>query len=273
MQQAAASGLHYSITSQVGKDNMNQFLSNKKQYSHFNNQLIGGVSDSRNVDVSTGLRLAFNDHQQQQHSFNHHPYAFASFLSQDLSNLFNQQGDDIQRYLQAQGDELRRNLEEKTQRHYSVLIQSAQNVASRIINEKESLVNKAARRNAELEAQASQLSAEAQVWEAKATAQEAVAVALQAQLQHMINVTEGGCVSQGEEVAKGDVEDAESSYVDPERVVVVRGPGCKVCGKRVASVVLLPCRHLCVCSECDDVVQTCPLCQSFRSSSIEAYMS
>lgn len=149
------------------------------------------------------------------------------------------------------------------------------------MKDKNAEAEKAARRNAELEARAANLSAEAQVWQARARAQEAEAAALQSQLQQAIIVTGrrgGGCsLSQGEEVglrcAGGEAEDAESAYIDPERVVLASGPGCKACGKRVASVVLLPCRHLCVCTECDGVVQTCPLCLSFRSSSIEVYMS
>lgn len=156
------------------------------------------------------------------------------------------------------------------------------------MKDKNAEAEKAARRNAELEARAANLSAEAQVWQARARAQEAEAAALQSQLQQAIIITGrrgggggGGCsLSQGEEVglrcaggAAGEAEDAESAYIDPERVVLASGPGCKACGKRVASVVLLPCRHLCVCTECDGVVQTCPLCLSFRSSSIEVYMS
>ncbi|KAI3494759.1 hypothetical protein L1887_40370 [Cichorium endivia] len=255
------------------EDIMNQFMSNIHQQQSHSNQLIDvSQIQSRNVDVSTGLRLAFSDHHQQ-HSFSPQSSGFVSLLSEDVSNLINQQGDEIEDYLQAQGEELRRNLAEKRQRLYTALIGAAKESSSRRIRDKEAEAEKAVRRNAELEARASQLSAEAQVWQAKARAQEAVAAALQVQLQQAIVTGVGGCVSQGEEVAAGDAEDAESSYVDPERVVVVSGPGCKACGKRIASVVLLPCRHLCVCTECDDVVQSCPLCLSFRSSSIEVYMS
>lgn len=261
------------------EDMMNQFMSNlHQQQSHCNQLMDVSQIQSRNVDVSTGLRLAFNDHhQQQQHTISPHSSGFASMLSEDLSTLINQQGDEIEHYLQVQGEELRRKLADKKQRHYSVLIEAAKESASRMIRDKEAEAEKAVRRNAELEARASQLSAEAEIWQAKARSQEAVAAALQAQLQQAIVNGVGGCVSQGEEggvgCAAGDAEDAESSYIDPDRVVMVSGPGCKACGKRVASVVLLPCRHLCVCTECDDVVQACPLCLSFRSSSIEVYMS
>lgn len=255
------------------EDIMNHFMYNiHQQQSHCNQLMDVSQIQSRNVDVSTGLRLASNDHHQQ-HSFSPQSSGFLPLLSEDLSNIINQQGDEIENYFQAQGEELRRKLAEKRRNHYTALIRAAKDSASRMIKDKEAVAEKAVRRNAELEARASQLSAEAQVWQAKARAQEAVAAALQAQLQQAIVTGVGGCVSQGEEVAAGDAEDAESSYIDPERVVVVSGPGCKACGKRIASMVLLPCRHLCVCTECDDVVQSCPLCLSFRSSSIEVYMS
>nr|GEU95310.1 BOI-related E3 ubiquitin-protein ligase 1-like [Tanacetum cinerariifolium] len=249
-------------------NNMNHFMSNNM------NQFmdVSNMQSRNNVDVSTGLRLAFNDHHhQQQQCFDPQSSSFTSLLSDDLSNLINQQGNDIDHFIHTQGEELRRKLAEKRQRHYNALIVAAKESSLRMIREKEVEADKAIRRNAELEAKASQLSAEAEIWQSKARAQEAVAAALQAQLQQAM----GGCVSQGEEVG-GDhenAEDAESSYIDPERVVVVSGPGCKACGKRVASVVLLPCRHLCVCSECDDLVQSCPLCLTFRSSSIQVYMS
>ncbi|KAK1408959.1 hypothetical protein QVD17_41140 [Tagetes erecta] len=258
------------------EENMNQFISNFNQQSNMNQIMDASQIQSRNVDVSTGLRLAFNDQQQQQQQQQQHSIdpQSSGFVSPDgLSNLINQQGDEIEHYLQAQAEELRRKLADKKQRYYYALIGATNESASRIIREKEVLAEKAIRRNAELEAQASKLSVESQVWQAKARAHEAVAIALQAQLQQAMVTGIGGCVSQGEEVAGGDAEDAESSYIDPERVVVVSGPGCKACGKRVASVVLLPCRHLCVCSECDDVVQACPLCLTLRSSSIEVFMS
>lgn len=158
-------------------------------------------------------------------------------------------------------------------------MEAAEASVSRRLKEKDAEAEKAVWRRAELEARAAQLGMEMQMWQARATAQEAEAASLQAQLQSAMVVGGGGryFISQIEDAppgsAAGETEDAESAYIDPERVVLASGPGCKACGKRVASVVLLPCRHLCVCTECDGVVQTCPLCLSFRSSSIEVYMS
>ena len=146
---------------------------------------------------------------------------------------------------------------------------------ARRLLEKEMEVEKATRRHAELEARAARLCVEAQAWQAKAKAEEAAAAALQAQLQQAImrghGISSGG--DGGGDCMAAAAEDAGSCYVDPERIGAEFGPSCKVCWKRVASVVLLPCRHLCVCTDCDQVVRTCPLCPAVRNSSVEVYLS
>ncbi|XVF10955.1 hypothetical protein REPUB_Repub07fG0227800 [Reevesia pubescens] len=248
--------------------------------------------------VSTGLRLSFGTDQQQnlqqnqnqnqrfqqqQHQQNlvSNSSAFLSIVSDDLGTQIKRQREELDQFLQAQGEELRRTLAEKRHRHYRALLGAAEESVARRLREKEAEVEKATRRNAELEARAAQLSVEAQVWQAKARAQEATAASLQAQLQQAI--MSGGAVTaqdsrRGEEGlncaggVEGQAEDAESAYVDPERYAA-SGPACKACRTRVASVVLLPCRHLCLCTECDRVAQACPLCLTVRNSSVEVFLS
>ncbi|XWS49196.1 hypothetical protein CRYUN_Cryun13aG0143200 [Craigia yunnanensis] len=248
--------------------------------------------------VSTGLRLSFGDQQQNlqqnqnqsyQQQQQHHPQqqnlvsnssAFLSIVSDDLVTQIKRQREELDHFLQAQGEELRRTLAEKRRRHYRALLGAAEESVTRRLREKEAEVEKATRRNAELEARAAQLSVEAQVWQAKARAQEATAASLQVQLQRAI-MSGGAAMTQdnrrGEEGQKyaggveGQAEDAESAYVDPERVAA-SGPVCKSCRTHVAAVVLFPCRHLCLCTECDRVAQACPLCLIVRNSSVEIFL-
>lgn len=240
--------------------------------------------------VSTGLCLSFDDqhlHQQQQQQrlqlHQHqsqqqhasHSSAFLSILSQSLASQIKQQRDEVDQFLQAQGEQLRRTLAEKRQRHYRALLSAAEEAVAQRLREKEAEVEKATRKNAELEARAAQLSVEAQVWQAKARAHEATAASLQAQLQQTI-------MCQGGEEAGGGVscaveeqaEDAESAYIDPERVAVAAArPKCRGCGKRVASVVVLPCRHLCICTECDAHFRACPVCLTPKNSTVQVFLS
>ncbi|KAK8710678.1 hypothetical protein V6N13_145991 [Hibiscus sabdariffa] len=248
--------------------------------------------------VSTGLRLSFGDHQrklqqnqnqsyrqqqQQQQNLASNYSAFLSMVSDDLNTQIKRQRDELNHFLQAQGEELRRTLAEKRQRHYRALLEVAEESVARRLREKEAEVEKAKRRNVELETRAAQLSAEAHVWQAKARAQETTAASLQAQLQQAIISGGGAAVTQdnmrGEEGQKcvgggleAQAEDAESAYVDPERVAA-SSPTCKVCRTCVAAVVLLPCRHLCLCTECDRVAQACPVCLTVKNSSIEVFLS
>ncbi|KAL6979817.1 RING-type E3 ubiquitin transferase [Sarracenia purpurea var. burkii] len=228
--------------------------------------------------VSTGLRLAFGE---QKHLSSQSLVLPVLFLSKDLAVQIKQQRDEMEQFLQSQEEQLRCTLADKIQRHYRALLGAADESVARRLKEKEAEVEKAARRNVELEARAAQLSAEAQVWQARARVQEAAAASLQEQLQQVIRggTAAGGRGSGAQEKwgeeqgcsGRGEAEDAESAHIDPERVATMTrsGPVCKACRKRVASVVLLPCRHLCLCTECDVLLQYCPLCLAFRQSSVE----
>ncbi|XP_024030652.1 E3 ubiquitin-protein ligase BOI isoform X2 [Morus notabilis] len=253
--------------------------------------------------VSTGLRLSFGEQQQQLQNHhnnqnqNHHHHqqqqqeeqqfsqspSLLSVLAEDFASQNKQQRDEIDQFLQAQGEQLRRTLAEKRQRHYRALLGAAEETIARRLREKQAEMEKATRRNAELEARAAQLSVDAQLWQAKARAQEVTVASLQAQLQQAMMVGVGGPTSAHDRrgvddgglscADGGQAEDAESAYVDPDRVAVVSGPSCRACRKRVASVVLLPCRHLCLCTDCDRLVQACPVCLSLRNSSVEVFLS
>ncbi|GAV82553.1 hypothetical protein CFOL_v3_26004 [Cephalotus follicularis] len=231
--------------------------------------------------VSTGLHLSLQQHlQQNQHHYQHQNFnssPLTSVFSHDFSSQIKLQREELDQFLQVQGEQLRRTLVEKRERHYRALLGVVEESIAKRLREKEAEVEKATRRNAELEARAAQLSVEAQVWHAKARAQEATAATLQAQL-HQVIACDGGAAQdsrRGDDVlgcAEGQAEDADSAYVDPDWVVVT-GPVCKACRKRVASVVLLPCRHLSLCTDCDLVVHACPLCHCLRNSSVEVYLS
>ncbi|KAI4371478.1 hypothetical protein MLD38_019709 [Melastoma candidum] len=251
--------------------------------------------------VPTGLGLSFGEqeqmqlllHQQQQQRQqqqqlgivdNSTPSSSVLVPSEDFMAETRQQREEIDQFLHAQGEYLRHVLAEKQQRHYRVLLGAAESSATRRLREKEAEVEKAAGRQAELEAQVAQLAVKAQQWQAKVKALEAVAASVQAQLQQAQAQAQANASGfpwdRGDDEAAMDgrtgkgVEagDAESAYVDPGREEMV-GPSCKVCRRRAATVVVLPCRHLCACPECDRVAEACPLCFCHRSSSVEVFLS
>lgn len=253
-----------------------EFLDNTSMFFHGTNDPRKRGRDPRpfSSDFDTGLHLSSGSQKQLPSS---QSVNSCSIMAQNLSHHIKQQRNELQNLLQAQGEELRRTLGEKRKRHYGTLLQAAADSAAQRLREKETELEKAAQLNSGLEARAAQLNAEVQTWQARAREQEVTAAMLQAQLQQAMK----GCsahqvqMDAGNEVGctVGDVDDAESQYIDPDRVVELTGPSCKRCRWRDASVVVLPCRHFCLCRECDSVAQLCPICYSYRSSSVEALLS
>lgn len=48
---------------------------------------------------------------------------------------------------------------------------------------------------------------------------------------------------------------------------------CRNCGKEESCVLLLPCRHLCLCTVCGSSLHTCPICKSPKNVSFRVNMS
>eukprot|EP00262_Sarcandra_glabra_P012213 TRINITY_DN3104_c1_g2_i2.p1 TRINITY_DN3104_c1_g2~~TRINITY_DN3104_c1_g2_i2.p1 ORF type:complete len:274 (-),score=0.65 TRINITY_DN3104_c1_g2_i2:517-1338(-) len=245
-------------------------------YSSLQAQVSGFLDQSSPILFDNGgLRLSFEDqHHQNQQTNLLAPSPVISSLSNDLTEQIKQQRDEIDQFLQTQGDQLRRTLAETRQRHYRALFGAAEESAARRLKGKDAELEKAARVHAGLEERVAYLKAEAHVWQSKARAHEATAASLQAQLQQAM-MARGAAQDKREEVgcAGGEMpaDDAESAHIDPDRPVSV--PLCRACRKRGMSVVLLPCRHLCVCTDCDAAVDACPVCRCVRSASVEVYLA
>jgi E3 ubiquitin-protein ligase BOI and related proteins len=180
-----------------------------------------------------------------------------------------------------QAERLRRALADTRRRHYRSLVGAAEAAAARRIREKESEAWEAARRRADLEDRVARLRAEAAAWQAKELADQSTAAALHAQLQQA-----RGKATDAEEGGNA-ADDAGSCFVDPDRVVEIAPPParpCRACRRRSASVVLLPCRHLCVCAECEPAVPAapfaaaavaaaCPVCRGAVTGTVQVFVS
>ncbi|TVU31645.1 hypothetical protein EJB05_23341 [Eragrostis curvula] len=206
---------------------------------------------------ATGLRLDFDDGSEHLSSTS---TASASCLLSDE--------------LAAQRDQ-----------HRNEMDRAAEATAARRIREKEAEASEAARRGAEMEERIARLRAEASAWQAKALADQSTASALHAQLQQAAAAAQAQARCKAEEdEAAGAADDAGSCFVDPDRVVEVAAPPpparpCRACGRRSASVVLLPCRHLCVCAACEPALSAgaaaaaaCPMCRGAVTGTVQVFL-
>lgn len=169
-------------------------------------------------------------------------------------------------YPWIQADQLRRSLAERRHRHYRSLLGAAEESASRRLREKEAELDRAARRAAELEDRVTRLRAESMAWQAKALADQATAANLHSQLHQA--ATAAAAAADANELP---IDDAESAHIDPRRVEPSKA--CRSCWSRPISVVVMPCRHLSLCADCDAGALPCPLCGSARSGSVHVLLS
>ena len=182
----------------------------------------------------------------------------------------------------AQNDRLRTVLEEARKRHCRALIMAMEEALIRKLKEKEVELENAARRNRELEEKIWQMTAENQMWFSIAKNNEALVSTLRLSLEQAIQ-------NSGGEVAAGPPDCGEEGFGDSDCVAAEDALSCcnlpennnersakrtcKVCGENEVSVLLLPCRHLCLCKQCEARLDACPLCSATKNASLQIFMS
>ncbi|KAG2238957.1 hypothetical protein Bca52824_089817 [Brassica carinata] len=107
--------------------------------------------------------------------------------------------------------------------------------------------------------------------ESRTLTREAEVSSLQARIQKVIA---SQCTAANQSTIGGDGEDAESVFVDPERIESI-GTSCRICRRKQAVVMAFPCRHLVLCKGCDGggAVRACPICLAVKSSGVEVLFS
>ena len=172
---------------------------------------------------------------------------------------------------------------------------------------KEEEIEKIGKLNWALEERVKSLCVENQIWRNLAQTNEATANALRSNLEHVLaQVNEeqqyhhhrGGAALDADGAALDDAESScGSNYaagdedvmrtlgaceaerevvkdkVDDEDCTSKNRRLCRHCGKVESRVLVLPCRHLCLCTVCSSSVHTCPVCNTPKNASVHVIMS
>ncbi|CAD6261043.1 unnamed protein product [Miscanthus lutarioriparius] len=199
-----------------------------------------------------------------------------------LSSWTHHNGVEIDALVRLEAERMRAALQEARRRHARALLAAACGAASGRLRSSETDLERALRRNAELEEKVRQAGAECQAWVGVARSHEAVAAGLRATLDQLL--LQSPCCGAAP-AGGGEAEDAQSCCFEapPAAAHATEDGGacasrsaklaCKSCGGGEACVLLLPCRHLCLCPVCEAAVDACPVCATTKKGSLHVLFS
>ncbi|XP_009595910.1 BOI-related E3 ubiquitin-protein ligase 1-like isoform X1 [Nicotiana tomentosiformis] len=232
--------------------------------------------------VSTGLRLSYEE-KERNSSVTSAPEnmkaALPAFLPIDsgFKREMDRQREGFDRFIKVQEDNMMKGMRELIHRQTVSLLNSLQKEVNKRLYEKDLEIGNLNSKNKELAERIKQITVDAQSWHYRAKYNESVANALKSNIQlamaHGSMQVQEGC-------GDSEVNDAASSTNhlglaggSQDQVPQIQQLKCRACKSKEVSVLLFPCRHLCLCKECEGFIDSCPVCQVMKTASVQVYMS
>ncbi|KAM3354016.1 hypothetical protein ACQJBY_024932 [Aegilops geniculata] len=163
-------------------------------------------------------------------------------------------------------------LAEQRRSHLRLIVSTVEARAAKRLKAKDDEIERVRGNNWALEERLRNLYMEAQMWRDAAQSHEAAANVLRADLQRVLDAQAVRGGGDGQDDAESCCWGENQVPICAEEEVGTPAPTgvgrCKGCGDGAAVVLLLPCRHLCVCAPCAAAAQACPSCGCAKNGSV-----
>ncbi|XP_059288020.1 probable BOI-related E3 ubiquitin-protein ligase 3 [Lycium ferocissimum] len=291
-------GNGFSYNTQMGGSPLLPLPTQVNSFFPFHNSLIcDSVQPKTSVNTDSGLTFnptAVNvaaTRKRSRDTFNHfntcnNSNDTTSFVGDDVLPLLQQYQCDIDRIISHHTKKVRMELEERQKQQARVLVAAIGEGVTKKLKEKDEQIQRMGKINMVLQEKVKSLYVENQLWRDLAQTNEATANSLRNNLEQVLaHVSDERIISAGAAAVEEDVESccgssdhvADEEEIEGRRILAGEAQDnrmCKRCGERESCVLLLPCRHLCLCAVCgSSLVQTCPLCNSNMNATVHVNMS
>ncbi|KAJ0980403.1 hypothetical protein J5N97_008658 [Dioscorea zingiberensis] len=193
--------------------------------------------------------------------FNPFEISPVSYPEPDFFSQLQQQQLEIDNLITNHTEKMRVEMEDRRSWLWRRVVAMAEEKVARRLRAKDEDLERMARMNHALEERVRSLLMENQLWRDIARSNEATAVLLKSNLDQVLASQEGQDQCE-------DVESCSGPGVDKERRRL-----CRRCREREAAVLLMPCRHLCLCMDCSPAMDACPVCQSSKNGTLVVNLS
>ncbi|CAN6460327.1 unnamed protein product [Victoria cruziana] len=205
---------------------------------------------------------------------------FRSCFDREISVRVHKQCLELDRFVALHTEKVRAEVEARRRSYWRQVAAAVEAGVQRMLRGKEEEIESMSRRNIALEERVKALLVEGQLWRSLAQANEATVVSLRRELE-MLLLSPAHDVGPSLEEGQGDNGDVyrdatASSSAEEEEMRRSGGGGgcwCKGCGSKEVSVLLLPCRHLCLCAACEPASEACPLCFCPKTATLQVYVT
>ncbi|XP_031280867.1 BOI-related E3 ubiquitin-protein ligase 1 [Pistacia vera] len=200
--------------------------------------------------------------------------SFSSFLDEDIAFQFQQQQQEIDRHIAHHVENVRLELEERRKSQSRMILSAIQEAVLKKLREKDDEIQRMGKLNWVLQERVRSLYVENQIWRDLAQSNEATANSLRSNLEQVLQAH----ISTEDHRHATAEDDAESSCGSSDSAAVGSTNGrimmCRRCGEKETSVLVLPCKHLCLCTVCgSSLLGSCPVCDSIMDGSLHVNMS
>ncbi|CAA7057348.1 unnamed protein product [Microthlaspi erraticum] len=201
-----------------------------------------------------------------------------SLIDAELVSQIQQQQSEIDRFVALQTETLRIELEARQRMQTRMFASAVQSAIIKKLKAKDDEIVRMGKLNWVLQERVKNLYVENQIWRDLAQTNEATANNLRSNLEQVLAQVDDFPETANAIRPPVVEDDAESSCgscdgADGDDVTAVSG-GCRRCGERTASVLVLPCRHLCLCTVCGSaLLQACPVCDTVMNASVHVNLS